>query len=70
MARRGGIVAAGITVVLLFGFNGVALRVLTHAEIENAGLNIGSVLEERLLPHPWDYVAVIAVMLSTVGTQP
>jgi amino acid transporter len=68
IAGRGGIVAAGITVVLLVIFNAVALRVLTDAEIENAGINIVSVLAEKLIPHPWDYVAVIAVMLSTVGT--
>ena len=68
IAGRGGIVAAAITVVLLVGFNAVALKVLTDAEIENAGVNIVSALAEKLIPHPWDYVAVIAVMLSTVGT--
>jgi amino acid transporter len=68
IAGRGSIVAAAITVVLLVGFNAVALRVLTDAEIENAGVNIVSALAEKLIPYPWDYVAVIAVMLSTVGT--
>src|SRR5262252_1133131 len=68
IAGRGGIVAAAISVVLLVGFNAVALRVLTDPEIENAGVNIVSALAEKLIPHPWDYVAVIAVMLSTVGT--
>src|SRR6516162_3759514 len=68
IAGRGGIVAAAITVVLLVGFNAVALRVLTDAEIKNAGVNIVSALAEKLIPHPWDYAAVIAVMLSTVGT--
>jgi amino acid transporter len=67
-AGRGSIVAAAITLVLLVGFNAVALRVLTDAEIENAGVNIVSALAEKLIPYPWDYVAVIAVMLSTVGT--
>jgi len=68
IAGRGSIVAAAVTVVLLVGFNAVALRVLTDAEIENAGVNIVSALAEKLIPHPWDYAAVIAVMLSTVGT--
>jgi amino acid transporter len=68
IAGRGGLVAAAITVMLLVGFNVVALRVLTDAEIENAGVNIVSALAEKLIPHPWDYIAVIAVMLSTVGT--
>src|SRR5262249_11401463 len=53
---------------LLAGFIAVALRMLTDVEIENAGVNIVSALAEKLMPHPWDYVAVIAVMLSTVGT--
>jgi amino acid transporter len=68
IAGRGSIVAAAVTVVLLVGFNAMALRVLTDAEIENAGVNIVSALAEKLIPHPWDYAAVIAVMLSTVGT--
>jgi len=68
VAGRGSIIAAAITVVLLVAFNAIALRVLTDAEIENAGVNIVFALAEKLIPHPWDYVAVIAVMLSTVGT--
>jgi len=68
IAGLGSIVAAAMTVVLLAGFNAVALRVLTDGEIETAGVNIVSALAEKLMPHPWDYVAVIAVMLSTVGT--
>jgi amino acid transporter len=67
-AGRGSIVAAAITVVLLVGFNAVALRVLTDGEIQNAGVNIVFAVAEKLIPHPWDYVAVIAVLLSTVGT--
>jgi amino acid transporter len=68
IAGLGSIAAAAMTVVLLAGFNAVALRVLTDGEIENAGVNIVSALAEKLMPHPWDHVAVIAVMLSTVGT--
>jgi amino acid transporter len=68
LAGRGSIVAAAITIVLLVGFNAVALRVLTDGEIQNAGVNIVFAVAEKLIPHPWDYVAVIAVLLSTVGT--
>jgi amino acid transporter len=68
IAGLGSIVAAVLTVVLLVGFNAVALWLLTDTEIENAGVNIVSALAEKLMPHPWDYAAVIAVMLSTVGT--
>jgi len=68
IAGLGSIVAAVLTVVLLVGFNTAALWLLTDAEIENAGVNIVSALAGKLMPHPWDYAAVIAVMLSTVGT--
>jgi amino acid transporter len=68
IAGLGSIGAAAITVLLLVAFNAVALRVLTDAEIDNAGVNIVLSLAAKLIPHPWDYVAVIAVMLSTVGT--
>lgn len=68
IAGSGSIVAAAITVVLLVGFNAVALRVLNDTEIADAGINLVFVLAEKLMPYPWDYVAVIAVMLSTVGT--
>ena len=68
IAGLGSIAAAAMTVVLLAGFNAAAVWMLSDAEIENAGVNIVSAVAEKLMPHPWDYVAVIAVMLSTVGT--
>jgi hypothetical protein len=34
------------------------------AEIESAGINIVFAVAEKMLPDPWDYVAVIAVMLT------
>src|SRR5215472_1871446 len=68
IAGLGSIAAAAMTVVLLAGFNAAALWMLSDAEIEKAGVNIVSAVAEKLMPHPWDYVAVIAVMLSTVGT--
>lgn len=67
-AGRGSMAAAVITALLLVGFSTVALRVLTNTEIQSAGVNIVFVVAAKLIPHPWDYVAVIAVMLSTVGT--
>jgi amino acid transporter len=68
IAGLGSIAAAAITLVLLVGFNAVALGVLTDSEIDQAGVNIVLALAEKLIPGPWAYVAVIAVMLSTVGT--
>jgi amino acid transporter len=68
IAGRGSIVAVVIVSVLLVGFGALALLLLSDAEIESAGINIVFAVAEKLLPYPWDYVAVIAVMLSTVGT--
>jgi amino acid transporter len=68
LAGSGSIVAAAISIILLVAFNAAALRMLTNTEIENAGVNIVFALAEKLIPHPWDYIAVLAVLLSTVGT--
>jgi amino acid transporter len=68
IAGIGSLVAVLIVVLLLVGFAALALRLLPDAEISDAGVNIVSVLAEKLLPHPWDYLAVVAVMLSTIGT--
>jgi amino acid transporter len=64
-----GAVLAMITVLLLFvGFAVATLLVLTDAEIERAGTNVVLAVAEKLFPRPWSYMAVIAVMLSTIGT--
>ena len=44
------------------------LWLLPAAEISRAGINIVSVVAQKLMPHPWDYLAVVAVMMSTIGT--
>jgi amino acid transporter len=68
VAGAGAIVAVVIVTVLLAGFNALALWLLSDAEIGGAGLNVVSVVASKLMPHPWDYLAVVAVMLSTIGT--
>lgn len=68
IAGAGSLVAVAIVVLLLVGFEAVALRLLSDAEISRAGVAIVSVVAQRLMPHPWDDLAVIAVMLSTIGT--
>lgn len=68
IAGAGSIVAVAIVALLLIAFNVLALWLLSDAEISRAGINIVSVVAQRLLPHPWDYLAVFAVMLSTIGT--
>jgi amino acid transporter len=68
IAGAGSIVAVGIVALLLVGFEALALWLLSDAEISRAGVTIVSVVAHKLMPHPWDYLAVIAVMLSTIGT--
>jgi amino acid transporter len=64
-----GAVLAMITVLLLFvGFAVATLLVLTDAEIDRAGTNVVLAVAEKLFPRPWSFMAVIAVMLSTIGT--
>jgi amino acid transporter len=68
IAGAGSLVAVAIVALLLVGFNVLALWLLSGAEIQRAGIDIVSVVAAKLVPHPWDYLAVVAVMLSTIGT--
>jgi amino acid transporter len=62
-------VAAMILVLVLFVSFVIACQlVLTDQQIEQSSTNVVFALADQLLPRPWSYVAVIAVMLSTVGT--
>lgn len=68
LAGLGSVLAVVIVIALLTGFAALALAVLSDTEIQSAGINIVFVVAGKLLPAPWSYLAVIAVMLSTVGT--
>lgn len=68
IAGAGSIVAVAIVALLLIGFNGLALWLLSDAQIRHTGINIVSAVAQKLMPHPWDHLAVVAVMLSTIGT--
>lgn len=46
----------------------VVLIVLTDEEIQQASSNILLAVSTKLFPEPWNYVGLIVVMLSTVGT--
>ncbi|WP_301102849.1 APC family permease [Propionivibrio sp.] len=64
-----GAVAAMIIVLLLFmTFALAVLFVLSDAEVEQSSTNVVFALADKLFPRPWSYLAVIAVMLSSVGT--
>lgn len=57
-----------IILLLFISYTVVVQFAFTDAEIEAAGTNILFALAEKLFPSPYSYMAVIAVMLSTVGT--
>jgi amino acid transporter len=65
---RGAIIAMVVVLLLFAAFVAACQMVLTDQEIEQAGTNVVFALAEHLFPRPWSYCAVIAVMLSTVGT--
>lgn len=67
-AGAGSIVAVVIVILLLSGFSALSLLLLSDAAISRAGINIVSVVAAKVMPHPWDYLAVVAVMVSTIGT--
>lgn len=64
-----GALAAMITSLLLFiGFVVAVLLVLSDTEIQQSSTNVLFAVAEKLFPHPWSYLAVFAVMLSSIGT--
>ncbi|HEY8102604.1 MAG TPA: APC family permease [Burkholderiaceae bacterium] len=70
-SRAPGLGAVWAMVIVLFlfmSFAAVSLLVLTDQELEQSSTNIVFAIAEKLFPKPWSYMAVIAVMLSSVGT--
>ncbi len=65
---RGALWAMVIVLLLFLSFSVVTLLVLNDSEIEQSSTNIVFAVAAKLLPQPWSYVAVIAVMLSSIGT--
>jgi amino acid transporter len=58
-----------LLIILLFVFFVViTLLVLNDNEIQHAGTNIIFAIADKLLPRPWGYLAVLCVMLSSIGT--
>ena len=46
----------------------VVLIVMTDSEIANANTNVLYAIANKLFPRPWNYIAVVSTILSTVGT--
>jgi amino acid transporter len=67
-AGWGAIWSMAIVLALFMSFTVAAQLTLSVDEIQKAGTNIVFVLAEKVLPSPYSYLAVLAVMLSTVGT--
>jgi len=65
---RGAVVAMFIVLLLFMAFAVACLLVLSDAEIEQSSTNIVFAVADKLFPRPWSYMAVVAVMLSTIGT--
>lgn len=56
-------------IILLFeSFIVTALLVLNDQEIQEAGTNIIFVIAEQIFPKPWAYLAILCVVLSSIGT--
>jgi amino acid transporter len=65
---RGAVVAMIIVLLLFMTFALAVLLVLSDAEVEQSSTNVVFAVAEKLFPRPWSYLAVIAVMLSSIGT--
>ena len=64
----GAICAMIIIMVSFVGFCSVALSALSDEEISQSSTNVIFAIADKLFPRPWSYLAIVAVMLSTIGT--
>ncbi len=63
-----GAIGAMIAIIVAFTvFAAIILLVLSDAEINKSGTNIVFDVANQLFPAPWSYLAVLALMLSTIG---
>jgi amino acid transporter len=65
---HGAVIAMVIVLLLFMTFAVACLLVLSDAEIEQSSTNVVFAVADKLFPRPWSYMAVVAVMLSTIGT--
>ncbi len=63
----GAVGAMIVTIAAFTGFAAITLLVLGDEEISQSGTNIVFEVANKLLPKPWSYAAVLALMLSTIG---
>ena len=64
----GALVAALILIAAFVGFAATSIISLSSDEIATSSTNIMFAVARKVLPDPFSYVAVLALMLSTIGT--
>ena len=57
-----------ILILVFVSFVIVALLVLSDAEILNSNTNILFIIADKIFPRPWSYLAVLSIILSSIGT--
>jgi amino acid transporter len=67
-AGRAALYSMFLVILIFIAFVCATLLVLTDDEINQSVTNIVFTLADHLLPRPWSYLAVVAVMLSSIGT--
>ena len=64
----GAMVAMIVIMSAFIAFSAMTLELLSDEEIRQSSTNVMLAVADKLFPRPWSYVAVLAVMLSTIGT--
>lgn len=64
----GAVVAMLIITAAFTAFSAIVLIVMGDEEISQASTNVIFTVADKLFPRPWSYIAVLALMLSTIGT--
>ena len=58
-----------LIIILLFqSFMVAVLLVLSDQQIQQSGTNIIFAIAEQIFPRPWSYLAVLCIVLSSIGT--
>lgn len=68
VASLGSLLAMFIIMALFILFAIATMMVLTDPEIQAADTNVVLAVAEKIFPAPWSYLAILAVMFSTLGT--
>jgi len=64
-----GVLGAILVIIAAFtAFATISLLALNDDEISSSGTNIIFAVADKVLPKPWSYIAVLALILSTIGT--